>query len=82
MDTQQLTIKTLDHHGVVAAMLKKLRIAERIDSLIPIVKDDRTKTTYGQRVSAMIINGLGFGSCLGHDPMMLQCGWRPWQIKA
>lgn len=62
LDTQQLTIKTLDHHGVVAALLKKLRITERIDALIPIVKDDRTKTTYGQRVSAMIINGLGFNN--------------------
>jgi transposase len=40
---------------------QKYRIGEQIDALIPIVTDDRTKTTYGQRrVSAMILNDLGF----------------------
>lgn len=52
----------MDHLGLVAALLKRYQIAQRIDALLPMVKDDRTKTTYGQRVCAMILNGLGFNN--------------------
>ena len=57
---QQLATKRLDHLGLIAGFIKQLRIAERVDELIPLAKDDRTKSTHGQRVVAMIINGLGF----------------------
>lgn len=57
---QQLTTKRLDHLGLPAGLCKKYRIAERIDELIPLSKDDRTKSTHGQRVVAMLLNGLGF----------------------
>lgn len=57
---KQLTTKRLDHLGLIAGFLKQLRIAERIDEFIPLAQDDRTKSTHGQRVVAMIINGLGF----------------------
>jgi transposase len=48
----------LDHFGLVAATIDKLGIAKQIDRLLPMTKG--AKTTYGQRASAMILNGLGF----------------------
>lgn len=53
-------MKRMDHLGILAGLLKRLRIAERVAELIPLTKDDRTKSTHGQHVVAMIINGLGF----------------------
>ncbi len=72
-DLKQISIHSIDHLGVVSALLKKYRVAERIDSLVPIAKDDRTNTTYGQRVCAMILNGLGFtNSTLYMSPEFFQ----------
>lgn len=53
-------IKTfpLDHHGIVAAICKDLKIAERIDSHIPV--HENRVVSPGQAIVAMIINGLGF----------------------
>jgi transposase len=56
---QQLSTKRLDHLGLPAGLCKKYRIAERIDKLIPLAEDDRTKSTHGQRVVAMTLNSLG-----------------------
>lgn len=53
-----LRSKTLDHHGLVATVCKELRVAELIDSKIP--PPTGCKVTHGERVVAMIINGLGF----------------------
>lgn len=50
--------KTLDHHGLVAAVCKELQIARWIDEKIPAPPG--CKVTHGERVVAMIINGLGF----------------------
>jgi hypothetical protein len=41
-------------------LCNKYRIAERIDKLIPLADDDRTKSAHGQRIVAMILNGLSF----------------------
>jgi hypothetical protein len=57
---QQLTTKRLDHLGLAAGLCKRYRIAERIDELIPLTDDDRTKSTHGQRIVAMILNSQGF----------------------
>jgi transposase len=57
---QQLSTKSMDHLGVPAGLAKKYRIVERIDELIPLAKDDRTRSTHGQRVVAMLLNSLGF----------------------
>jgi len=53
-------IKTLsmDHHGLVAAVCKDLKIAERIDKRLGV--DAQRIVSPGQAVVAMIINGLGF----------------------
>ncbi len=48
----------LDHLGIVAATVSKLGIVEQIDKLMPMPLG--AKTTYGQRVFASILNGLGF----------------------
>jgi transposase len=50
--------KVLDHLGLVAATIDKLGIAQHIDRILPMTKG--ANTTYGQRASAMIMNGLGF----------------------
>jgi len=50
--------KKLDHYGIVAGLMKEFRFAERVDALLGM--DSRHKVTMGQRVSAMILNCLGF----------------------
>jgi transposase len=50
--------QNLDHLGLVAGTIDQLGIVEEIDKLIPL--QNKAKTTIGQRVSAMILNGLGF----------------------
>ena len=52
--------EVLDHLGLVAATIDKLGLVPIIDKLIPVNKDKGAKTTMGQRVAAMIMNGLGF----------------------
>lgn len=48
----------LDHLGLVASTIEKLGISDAIDKRMPVTKG--AKTSYGQRVSAMLLNGLGF----------------------
>ena len=48
----------MDHHGLVAAVCKDLRIAERIDACLGV--HDKRIVSPGQSVVAMILNGLGF----------------------
>ena len=52
--------ETLDYHGITAGFVDKLKIVERIDARLPISKTNGAILTHGQRVKAMIINGLGF----------------------
>ena len=52
--------ETLDHLGLVAATIDKLGLVPMIDKLIPVSQEKGAKITMGQRVSAMIMNGLGF----------------------
>lgn len=49
----------MDHHGLVAAVCKDLKIAEKIDAKID-KKDKRRVLSPGKAVIAMILNGLGF----------------------
>jgi transposase len=59
-DAEKIRVETLDHHGITAGYIDKLKLVERIDARLPILKGDEAKLTHGQRVKAMIINGLGF----------------------
>ncbi|MBI2996742.1 MAG: DUF4277 domain-containing protein [Candidatus Melainabacteria bacterium] len=52
LDEAQLTTKSLDHHGLVAATCRELGIVEIIDK--EIKRDVREKLTTGECVLAMI----------------------------
>ena len=47
----------IEHLGIVAQVMKDIKLIDRIDSLIPMPNAD---VTLGQRVGAMILNCLGF----------------------
>ena len=53
-------VETLDHLGIVAGLVDKLKLVERIDARVPISKTHGALVTHGQSIKAMIINGLGF----------------------
>jgi len=55
---EKLKTLTMDHHGLVAAVCKDLKIAERIDIRLGV--DSQRIVSPGQAVVAMILNGLGF----------------------
>ena len=52
--------QVLDHLGLVASVIKDIGLIEKIDRRIPISKEKGAKLTIGQRIAAMILNGLGF----------------------
>ncbi len=60
LTTEDIQVKTLGHHGIVAGLVDKLKLVERIDARLPDPKKYGGKLTHGQRIKAMIINGLGF----------------------
>jgi transposase len=55
---EEIQTLSMDHHGLVAAVCKDLRIAERIDKRLGV--DEQRIVSPGQAVVAMILNGLGF----------------------
>jgi transposase len=54
---ENISGKALDHLGLVAVTIEKIGLIKKIDQRLPLAKP---KTTMGQRVAAMIFNGLGF----------------------
>lgn len=60
LSAEQISGKVLDHLGLVAATMDKIGLIEKIDKLLPLSKEKGVKTTIGERVAAMILNGLGF----------------------
>ena len=55
---ESLHVERLDHFGLLASVIKDLRLIEMIDErLIP---DDQEEITPGEAVAGMILNGLGF----------------------
>ena len=56
---EDIKTEAIDHHGLVAATCKELKIAERIDKILYKTDTGRVVTP-GESVVAMIINGLGF----------------------
>ena len=51
---------SIDHLGLVADVIDDLGIIKLIDDRLPIQKGSGSKVTMGERVAAMILNGLGF----------------------
>jgi transposase len=56
---EEIQTLSLDHHGLVAAVCKDLRIAEKINSRMGKA-DERRVVSTGKAAVAMILNGLGF----------------------
>jgi len=54
------SVESLGHLGLVAATIKKLGIDKKINERLPISKKKGAIVPHGSRVAAMIINGLGF----------------------
>lgn len=57
---EQFSTKNLGHLGLVADKIDDLNLIELIDRRLPINEAFGTKLTHGERVAAMILNGLGF----------------------
>lgn len=51
-------VERLDHLGIIAGVIKDLKLVEFIDERIP--NDSREEISCGDAVAGMIINGLGF----------------------
>ena len=60
LNDKQVKIQPLDHLGLVSATIEKLKLVEKIDKRLPVAKNKGAKVTMGNRVKAMILNGLGF----------------------
>lgn len=58
LTAEQFNVEEFGHLGLVAATIDKLDLVNRIDRLIPC--GEGANTTMGQRVKAMLLNGLGF----------------------
>jgi len=56
----QISGEALDHLGLVATMIKKVRLQDRIDKRLPVAKEKGACVTMGERVTAMILNAIGF----------------------
>lgn len=64
MAAPAISIRNLDHLGLVAALCQELGIARIIDALLP--KTPPFKVSHGEALVAMILNGLGFHSSTLH----------------
>ncbi len=60
MDPQstQYTSLHIGHLGLVADMLYEIGLIKEIDKRLPISEAHGAKVTHGERVAAMILNGL------------------------
>jgi len=57
---EQFSGKSLDHLGLVMDTIDRLNLINLIDELLPLSKKSGVKITSGERITAMILNGLGF----------------------
>ena len=55
-----IKVERLDHLGVVAGVIKDLKLIEIIDERIGVDQDEQITT--GEAIAAMILNGLGFAN--------------------
>ena len=56
----EVRVERLDHLGLIAGVIKDLRIVELIDQ--HIVPDDQEHISTGQAIAGMVLNGLGFSN--------------------
>ena len=55
-----LGIKRLDHLGIIAGVIKDLKLIEAIDQRLQKDKNEQEMITPGEAIAGMIMNGLGF----------------------
>jgi len=55
---ESVSVERLDHLGVVASVIKDLKIVEMLDARLGL--HDQEEITAGEAVAGMILNGLGF----------------------
>lgn len=60
MEIEAIRTEQLGHLGIVSASINQLGLIKEIDALLPISHKKGAKVTMGERVAAMILNGLGF----------------------
>ena len=59
-DEENVGSQQLGHLGLLAATIKELGIIERIDARLELDEEKGGLVSYGRRVAAMVLNGLGF----------------------
>jgi transposase len=57
---EHISSQVLDHLGLLASVIDKIGLVEKIDHRLPVSSRHGAKVTMGQRVAAMVLNGLGF----------------------
>lgn len=60
LDRDNVSSEQLGHLGLVAATIRELGLIERIDSRLELNEEKGGLVSYGRRVAAMVLNGLGF----------------------
>ena len=61
-----LEIKRLDHLGIIAGVIKDLKLIESIDQRLQKDKNGQEMITPGEAIAGMIMNGLGFSEKITH----------------
>lgn len=56
----QVNGEVIDHLGLIAATIDTLDLIKKVDIRLPVSSNKGSKVSMGQRLSAMILNGLGF----------------------
>jgi transposase len=60
LEEEQFSTTHLGHLGLVADKIDSLNLVDLIDKRLPISEAHGAKVSHGERVAAMIMNGLGF----------------------
>ena len=60
LNQDNVSTQQLGHLGLVAAMIERLGLVEKINRRLPLDMSKGGIVPHGQRVAAMILNGLGF----------------------
>lgn len=60
LSEEQVQTQNLQHLGLITAAIDKINLGNKIDVRLPLTDNKGYKVTMGQRVVAMILNGLGF----------------------
>jgi len=60
LNNQTVSSRQLGCLGLIAAVIRKLKIIEKVDEKLDVDFDKGAIVSCGERVAAMILNGLGF----------------------